>query len=95
MTDRIALGRRAASLLEDQTFNEVLDVIKADLVNAWAASPATDRDTRESFYLAHRAIGSVRAELAKMRDEALMAEAQAEQAEQDRRFSAQNMVSDE
>lgn len=50
----------AQALLENDLFNEALESIERDLIDAWKATPARDTDGRERCWSAIQQLGKIK-----------------------------------
>jgi len=60
---RLARGRKAALLLEDELVQEILAELEDAYVKTWRSTALKDTETRESMYLAIQVVGQFREHL--------------------------------
>lgn len=63
----------AKALLEDPLLNEIFDKQRADAVAGWLATPTSDRDTRDWFWMLIKAQDALKASLQAVVDDGLIA----------------------
>lgn len=63
----------AKALLEDPLLNEIFDKQRTDAVAGWLATPASDRDARDWFWMLIKAQDALKASLQAVVDNGLIA----------------------
>ena len=68
LQDEVARGERAARLLEDETFMDLVNCLKADILEQIVATGGAEAAKREVLYYEHRGLDSVLIKLKALAD---------------------------